>query len=99
MARFELLHLVGCENGSKLLPGLLTDRVDLLLRDHRGNGSVALQSGDLLIAVGKDRLELRRLIGGEVELLAETGGLALGIVSMLVSLCGRWGRRGVRLLR
>ena len=97
MARLQLLHLIGRENGSKLLPGLLADSVHLLLRDHWGDGGVALQCRDLLIAVGEDGLELGRLIGGEVQLLAETGGLTLGTTSM-VGLRGCWDRGGIRLL-
>src|ERR1700722_11753966 len=101
MPRLQLLELVGRQNRSKLLPGLLMNSMHLLLRDHRGDGGVAFQCGDLLVAIGEDGFELRRLIGGQIELLAEAGRLTLGIASMMVSLYGwGWSRDGgVRLLR
>lgn len=59
----DLLELLGREHCCELLTSLLVDGLHLLVRDHRRHRCVVLQCGDLLIAVGEDRLDLRGLIG------------------------------------
>jgi hypothetical protein len=95
--RLHLLELVGCKDRSELLPGVFVDGSQLLFHDHWGDCGVVAQSSEFLVAVGQNGFELRGLIGGEVELLAEPCGLTLGVVSVVVGFYGR-GRRGVLLL-
>lgn len=92
----DLLELLGREYGGELLTSLLMNGVHLLVHDHRRHRCVVLQCGDLLVAACEDRLDLRGLIGGEVQPLAESCGLALGIVLMAVVVldCGSWRGRG-----
>jgi len=93
-----MLELLRSENACELLPRFLADGVHLLFHDHRGDRCVAAQRGDLLVAVGKNRFELRCLIGRQVEPFAEPGGFAMRVGSVVVGLwC--WGRGCLRLLR
>lgn len=88
--RLHLLKLVRSKNGCELLASLLMDCVHLLLHDHWGDGWVAFQCGDILVAIGEDRFEFRGLIGREIESLAEPGSFALRIFYMGVSFGCEW---------
>jgi hypothetical protein len=92
----ELLHLVGGEYAGELRPGVLVDAAELLATLVRRKTGVGSEGGDLLLAVSEDGFELRRLIGRQVELLAELRGFTLRIVGMVML---GWGGSGVLLLR
>ena len=67
----QLLHLVGGKDGGELVVGVLEDCLGLLAALVLGEAGVAAQFAHLLLLRGEDRLELRGLVSGEVEALAE----------------------------
>jgi hypothetical protein len=100
----ELLHLFWSEYPGELRLHALVDGAELLaalLRRQRGIGA---QSGDLLLAIGEDGLELRGLVGRETEPLANSlrGAMRIGCVVVpvvtLLRRCvrRRWGRLSQR---
>jgi hypothetical protein len=93
----ELLHLIRGEYASELRPGVLVDAAELLATLVGRETGVGSEGSNLLLAVSEDGLELRGLIGRQVELFAELRGFTLRAVGMVV--LGRWGGGGVLLLR
>jgi hypothetical protein len=93
----ELLHLIGGEYACELRRGVLVNAAELLATLVGREAGVGSESGDLLLAISEDGLELRGLIGRQVEFFAELRGFTLRVVGMVV-LC-RWGGGGVLLLR
>jgi len=76
---FVLLFLVAAQYRFDLLIALAHDAAHFcsaLARRQRWIGPHVLQ---LLLAIGKERLDLAHLVGAEAELFAQTAGLASGI--------------------
>jgi hypothetical protein len=67
----KLLQLVGSENAGELGSRLLMDGAELLTALIVRESGVGAKGGDLLLLRGQNGLELRGLVAGEVEALAE----------------------------
>jgi hypothetical protein len=97
----ELLHLLGSEYPCELCLHALVDGAELLAALILRQRSIGAQSGDLLLAIGEDGLELRGLVGREAETLANAlrSAMRIGrVIVPLVTLLRRCVRgRGVRL--
>ena len=96
----KLLHLLGSEYSGELRLHALVDGAELLAALILRQRGIGAQSGDLLLAISENWLELRGLVGRETETLANSlrGEMRVGrvIVPMVTLLrrCvgGRWGR-------
>jgi hypothetical protein len=73
---FELLHLVWRKDRAELLSRGLSDCTHLLVEVSGCERGVASQGCDLLVAAGENWLQLRRLIGGEIQFFGEPDSLA-----------------------
>jgi len=80
----HLLQLVWCQNRGQLLIGALLDRVHLLAEVLRWLLTIAAQCRQLLVAIRKDRRQLRSLVRRQVQLFAKVFGLALRVGGMAV---------------
>lgn len=90
--RLKFLHLVRCEDGSKLIVRLLKDRAGLLAALLRCETGIGMECGHLLLLIGQNRLEFRCLVGGEAKAFSKVLSGLLGIelvMTMVTRLPGR----------
>jgi hypothetical protein len=93
----ELLHLVGCQDAGELGLGVVADGEELLATLVLCEAGVGAEGGYLLLVVGEDGLELRGLVGGEAEALADVhcGLVRIEVVTMMTGVSGGLLRRGL----
>lgn len=82
---FELLHLVGGEDGGELGVGVLEDGAHLLTALVLGEAGVGVERGHLLVLVGQDGLNLGGLVVGEIEALADVLGGLVGVELVMMA--------------
>jgi hypothetical protein len=100
----KLLHLLGSEYSGELRLHALVDGAELLAALILRQGGIGTQSGDLLLAISENWLELRGLVGRETETLANSlrsemrvGRVIVPMVTLLRRCVGgRWGRLSQR---